>query len=67
MDESRRSARIPGRFWVAVEGVDAEPVLRHGDISATGLFFELTEDIGDVGTVQFLHLASVDRARHHIE
>lgn len=64
MDESRRSARIPGRFWVAVEGVDAEPVLRHGDISATGLFFELTEDIGDVGTVQFLHLASVDRARH---
>lgn len=62
--EARRSARIPARFWVAVEGVDAEPVLRHGDISATGVFFELTEDIGDVGTVQFLRLASLDRTRH---
>jgi hypothetical protein len=62
--EARRSARIPGRFWVAIEGVDAEPVLRHGDVSATGLFFELGEDIGEVGTVQFLRLTSLDRARH---
>ena len=61
--ESRRSARITGGFWVAVEGVDAEMVLRRGDISATGIFFEIDADVGPVGTVQWLHLASLDRTR----
>lgn len=59
--ESRRSARIPGRFWIAVEGVDAELTPRHGDISTTGIFVEMDADIGDVGTVQWLHIASMDR------
>jgi hypothetical protein len=60
--ESRRSARTAGRFWVAVEGVDTELVPRRGDISATGIFFESEFDIGDAGTVQWLHIASWDRA-----
>jgi hypothetical protein len=61
--EARRSSRIAARFWVAVEGVDAEPFPRVGDISATGIFFEVGGDVGDVGTVQWLHIASHDRTR----
>lgn len=61
--ESRRSARIAGGFWVAVEGVDSELVLRRGDISATGIFFEIDLDVGPVGTVQWLHIASLDRTK----
>jgi hypothetical protein len=61
--ESRRSSRIAARFWVAVEGVDAELFPRVGDISATGIFFEVDGEVGDVGTVQWLHIASHDRAR----
>lgn len=61
--ESRRSSRIAGRFWVAVEGVDAESQPRRGDISATGIFFEIREDIGGSGTVQWLRIESQDRAR----
>ena len=59
--ESRRSARTAGRFWVAVEGVDTELVPRRGDISATGIFFETDFEIGEAGTVQWLHIASWDR------
>jgi hypothetical protein len=47
---------------VAVEGVDTELVPRRGDISATGIFFETEFEIGDAGTVQWLHIASWDRA-----
>lgn len=60
--EARRSSRVPARFWVAVEGVDAEMVPRIGDISATGVFFEVENEVGDVGTVQWLHIASHDKA-----
>ena len=59
--ESRRSARMAGRFWVAVEGVDTELVPRRGDISATGIFFESDFEVGEAGTVQWLHIASWDR------
>lgn len=61
--ESRRSARVVGRFWVAVEGVDAELTPRRGDISPTGIFFETEAEIGEVGTVQWLHVASADRTQ----
>jgi len=63
MDESRRGARIATRFLVAVEGLEVAPVLRKGDISATGVYFEIDKDIGDVGTVQSLHLTSLDGSR----
>lgn len=61
--ESRRSARAPGRFWVAVEGVDTELIARSGDISATGIFFQSDVDVGDAGTVQWLRISSWDRTR----
>jgi hypothetical protein len=63
MDESRRGARIATRFLVAVDGLDATPVLRKGDISATGVYFEIDHEVGDVGTVQSLTLTSLDRGR----
>jgi hypothetical protein len=63
MDEARRGARIATRFLVAVEGLDAAPVLRKGDISSTGVYFEIDHDVGDVGTVQSLALTSLDRSR----
>ena len=63
MDESRRGARVATRFLVAVEGLEVAPVLRKGDISATGVYFEIDKDIGGVGTVQSLHLTSLDGSR----
>jgi hypothetical protein len=63
MDEARRGARIATRFLVAVEGLDAAPVLRKGDISTTGVYFETDRDVGEVGTVQSLALTSLDRSR----
>ena len=63
MDEARRGARIATRFLVAVEGLDPAPVLRKGDISSTGVYFETERDVGDVGTVQSLALTSLDRSR----
>ncbi len=63
MDEARRGARIATRFLVAVEGLDAAPVLRKGDISATGVYFEIDHDVGAAGTVQSLTLTSLDRSR----
>lgn len=62
-DEARRGARIATRFLVAVEGLDPAPVLRKGDISATGVYFEIDRDVGEVGTVQSLMLMSLDRGR----
>jgi hypothetical protein len=38
-------------------------VLRKGDISSTGVYFEIDRDMGDVGTVQSLALSSLDRSR----
>jgi hypothetical protein len=61
--DARRSARVEAKFLLALEGVDAELVRRKGDISATGLYFEFDEGIGEVGTVHYLRLASLDRAR----
>jgi hypothetical protein len=63
MDEARRGARVATRFLVAVEGLEVAPVLRKGDISATGLYFEIDKDVGGVGTVQSLHLTSLDGSR----
>lgn len=59
----RRSTRIATSFWVAVEGVDGELTRRIGDVSGTGIYFETERDVGGVGTVQWLHVMSSDRAR----
>jgi hypothetical protein len=48
---------------VAIEGIDAKPVARAGDISAGGIYFETDREVGKVGTVQWLHVASPDGER----
>jgi hypothetical protein len=63
MMESRRGARIQTAFLVAIDGVDAEPTLRSGDISATGIYFETRREIGGVGTIHWLYLVSADRVK----
>jgi len=62
MDEARRGARVAARFRVAIEGIEATPVLRNGDISATGVYFEVDHDVGEVGTIHALRLVSLDGA-----
>jgi hypothetical protein len=59
--ESRRGARIAASFWIGIEGLDVQPVLRQGNLSASGLYFEVSQSAGPVGSVQFLHLESKDR------
>jgi hypothetical protein len=58
--ENRKGARIAASFWVGIEGIDEEPALRQGNLSATGLFIEHDQEIGVAGSVQFLHIASED-------
>jgi len=55
--ERRRGARIPARFWVQISGVDDEPLLRRGDISMSGAYVELDQQIGPPGSVQRLSVA----------
>ncbi len=61
--EERRGARVATSFRVAIEGLDAEPEPRPGDISATGVYFETKADVGAAGTIHWLHLLSADSAR----
>src|SRR5262249_10765669 len=44
-EETRRSARVATSFLVAIAGIDVEPVPRRGDISATGIYFEVEKQI----------------------
>ena len=62
-DESRRGARVATNFLVAIQGVDREPMLRKGDISTTGVYFETDYDVGGVGTIHWLHLLAADGTR----
>lgn len=59
--ENRGGARIAASFWTGVEGVDDQPVFRRGNLSATGVYFQVGESAGASGSVQFLHLESEDR------
>lgn len=60
--EARRSARITTNLRVAIEGVDERPVLRRGDLSSTGIYFELDRAVGAVGSVQRLWVSPADGA-----
>jgi hypothetical protein len=62
-EEARRGARVTTSFLVAIEGLDGEPALRKGDISATGAYFETDYDVGGVGTIHWLHLVAADGTR----
>ncbi len=59
--EPRRGARIAASFWVGIEGIDSQPSLRQGNLSASGMYFETVSEVGPSGSVQFLHLESEDR------
>src|ERR1700735_111991 len=61
--EERRGARVATSFLVAIEGVEAAPEPRQGDISATGVYFETKADVGAAGTIHWLHLRSIDSVR----
>lgn len=62
----RRGSRVSARFSVAVEGVDERLVVRHGDLSATGIYFESpTGGLGDPGTVHWLRIGPADAAGAH--
>src|SRR5687768_12375299 len=52
MSDHRRSPRVQARFWILVRGVDTEPVLRRGDVSLGGIFFESEHEVGPPGSVQ---------------
>jgi hypothetical protein len=43
-----------------MRGLDAAPLLRPGDISQTGIYFETTVDPGPMGSVQTLSIAAED-------
>ncbi|MCC6751630.1 MAG: DUF4388 domain-containing protein [Deltaproteobacteria bacterium] len=58
--EHRRGARVSADFWIRLEGVDHEPRLRQGNLSVSGLYFRCERPVGQVGSVQFLRLASRD-------
>ncbi|HVH41204.1 MAG TPA: DUF4388 domain-containing protein [Labilithrix sp.] len=61
-EEARRSTRVATSFLVAIDGIDEELVARRGDVSATGIYFETGTRVGDAGSVQFLTIASANRA-----
>ncbi|MSP61566.1 MAG: DUF4388 domain-containing protein [Myxococcales bacterium] len=61
--ENRRSARIPSDFWVTIEGVDDTPQLRTGNLGVTGVAFEVDRRVDEVGSVQWLHIASADHGQ----
>ncbi|MCL2726623.1 MAG: DUF4388 domain-containing protein [Polyangiaceae bacterium] len=56
----QRSERIATTFWMTVEGIDAVPVLREGDVSVSGIRFETDVRLGNVGDVHPLTILSSD-------
>lgn len=60
--ERRTSLRVDGVFRVRVKGADADPVLRPGNISPTGIFFETSHNPGAPGTLHTLDLATEDNS-----
>jgi hypothetical protein len=61
--DARRSARIATQFAVCIDGIDDAPVLRAGDVSTTGIYFETDKEVGGVGTIHWLRVTSADALR----
>jgi hypothetical protein len=59
--ELRRAERIAAEFWVMVQGVDTKLVARHGNISTTGILFTSDDLHIEMGSLEFLHLTTIDR------
>jgi hypothetical protein len=62
--EGRRGARVATTFLVALEEIEKTPQPRQGDISTTGVYFETPVDVGPTGTIHWIHLVSIDHAKH---
>jgi hypothetical protein len=60
VNHGRRGGRVSSKFWVKVNGWDSEPVLRTGDLAATGAYIATTEPWGSPGDVVMLDLQSLD-------
>ncbi len=61
-DDSRRAPRFKVTLKVQITGIDEQPVLRTGDISAGGLFLTLDREVGPIGSMQRMLLRSDDDA-----
>lgn len=59
--DQRRGMRVDVELLVMVEGVDEYMVRRRGNISASGILFEADDKLTDVGSLEYLHLATVDQ------
>lgn len=55
--------RIAGDFEVRIVGLDEVPVRRRGNISVTGVYFEVDDFDAEPGTVERLELTSTDGNR----
>ena len=64
--EKRRAPRLPGRFWIEVEGLDDVRRLRVGDLSTSGVSFAVDVPITPIeplGSARWITIASEDRRR----
>jgi hypothetical protein len=60
--ERRRGARIKSKFWVKIPNIAEEMELRQGNISISGIFFDIDKPLGKAGDVHALNIATVDRS-----
>lgn len=62
----QRSGRLRTQFGVRIRGVDSEIHVRRGDVSLTGVYFELdpAREVGALGSVQALHIKPLDGGEH---
>jgi len=61
--ERKGGVRIQTEMWVRVIGRDNEPLLRAGNISGTGVFFEAEQWPGRPGDITVIEVSSGDSAR----
>jgi hypothetical protein len=58
--ELRRAPRVICDLWAMIAGVHEAPIRLTGDISLTGIFFELDRDVGAAGSLQWMKLETLD-------
>ncbi|MBN1655503.1 MAG: DUF4388 domain-containing protein [Deltaproteobacteria bacterium] len=60
--ERRRGARIKSKFWVRVPLFEERAEIRQGNISISGVFFEIDKALGKTGDVHTLSIATIDKS-----
>ena len=61
ISQRRCGARIQANLWVALDDVCEEPRLVDGDVSVSGVYFNMDVSPGPVGSILKLSLATEDR------